>query len=93
MAEQHRYVAGKGKMPQDVHYTLFVRLPFARGDFVNPPLVILCDHSRKRDDNAYGDKVDWDAVKDQALWNILSQNPRSTTINCKYAPYAVSELD
>ena len=24
---------------QDVHYTTFIRLPFARGTFVDPPLV------------------------------------------------------
>lgn len=24
---------------EDVHYTVFIRLPFPRGDFVDPPLV------------------------------------------------------
>nr|RBQ89832.1 hypothetical protein FVER53263_03943 [Fusarium verticillioides] len=35
-------------------YTIFVRVPMPRGDFVDPP------------------PVNWDSVKDEALWKILS---------------------
>ncbi|RGP79613.1 autophagy-related 29 [Fusarium longipes] len=35
-------------------YTIFVRVPMPRGDFVDPP------------------PVNWDPVKDEALWKILS---------------------
>ncbi|KAJ6087271.1 hypothetical protein N7467_006185 [Penicillium canescens] len=41
--------------PSDTKFTVFIRLPFARGDFVDPP------------------PVEWDAYKDQALWDILSR--------------------
>ena len=42
------------------HYTVFVRLPFQRGDFDDPP------------------PVEWDGVKDKALWKLISKasNPR-----------------
>ncbi|KAJ5816327.1 hypothetical protein N7447_008560 [Penicillium robsamsonii] len=39
----------------DTNFTVFIRLPFPRGDFVDPP------------------PVEWNASKDQALWNILSR--------------------
>ena len=31
--------------PENVHYTVFIRLPFPRGDFVDPPRVSfpVCD--------------------------------------------------
>ncbi|KAK3177483.1 hypothetical protein K4F52_009734 [Lecanicillium sp. MT-2017a] len=35
-------------------YTVYIRVPIPRGDFVDPP------------------PVDWDAAKDEALWQILS---------------------
>ncbi|KAH8662147.1 hypothetical protein BX600DRAFT_465689 [Xylariales sp. PMI_506] len=35
-------------------YTVFIRLPFPRGEFVDPP------------------PVNWDASKDEALWNVVS---------------------
>ncbi|KAF4447846.1 mitochondrial 40s ribosomal protein mrp2 [Fusarium austroafricanum] len=35
-------------------YTIFVRVPMPRGDFVDPP------------------PVNWDSIKDEALWKILS---------------------
>lgn len=48
----------------DVHYTVFIRLPFARGDFVDP------------------EPVEWDGVKDRALWKIVSKS--SNTKVCEY---------
>lgn len=41
-------------MDSEPTYTVFIRLPFPRGDFIDPP------------------PVNWDAAKDEALWNILS---------------------
>ncbi|KAJ6178982.1 hypothetical protein N7519_009443 [Penicillium mononematosum] len=41
--------------PVDTNFTVFIRLPFPRGDFVDPP------------------PVEWNASKDQALWDILSR--------------------
>ncbi|KAI9374083.1 hypothetical protein BJX61DRAFT_344831 [Aspergillus egyptiacus] len=46
--------------PANTKFTVLVRLPFPRGDFVDPP------------------PVEWDAAKDQALWDILSR-PSSKT--------------
>ncbi|TPX14494.1 uncharacterized protein E0L32_005458 [Thyridium curvatum] len=41
-------------MDPEPAFTVFIRLPFPRGDFVDPP------------------PVNWDASKDDALWNTLS---------------------
>ncbi|EYE96102.1 multidomain presynaptic cytomatrix related protein [Aspergillus ruber CBS 135680] len=41
--------------PGNSKFTVFLRLPFPRGDFVDPP------------------PVEWDAAKDQALWDVLSR--------------------
>ncbi|KAJ5377533.1 uncharacterized protein N7496_004942 [Penicillium cataractarum] len=41
--------------PSHTNFTVFIRLPFPRGDFVDPP------------------PVEWDAAKEQALWDILSR--------------------
>ncbi|KUM63106.1 hypothetical protein ACN42_g3992 [Penicillium freii] len=41
--------------PVDNNFTVFIRIPFPRGDFVDPP------------------PVEWNASKDQALWDILSR--------------------
>lgn len=43
-----------------VHYTCFVRLPFPRGEFVDPP------------------PVEWDTIKDKALWKLISKTSNST---------------
>ncbi|KAF2104715.1 hypothetical protein NA57DRAFT_70922 [Rhizodiscina lignyota] len=47
----------------EVHYTLLIRLPFPRGDFVDPP------------------QVEWDAVKDQALWEIISRSSKTSELD------------
>ncbi|KAL2867029.1 multidomain presynaptic cytomatrix related protein [Aspergillus lucknowensis] len=46
-------------------FTVLIRLPFPRGDFVDPP------------------PVEWDAAKDQALWDILSRPSKSNDIDWK----------
>ncbi|PWY67224.1 autophagy-related protein 29 [Aspergillus sclerotioniger CBS 115572] len=49
----------------DTKFTVFIRLPFPRGDFVDPP------------------PVEWNAAKDQALWDILSRLPKGDDLDCK----------
>ncbi|PLN78533.1 hypothetical protein BDW42DRAFT_195844 [Aspergillus taichungensis] len=46
-------------------FTVFIRLPFPRGDFVDPP------------------PVDWNAAKDQALWDVLSRPSKGDDIDWK----------
>ncbi|KAL4897538.1 hypothetical protein BDV59DRAFT_45970 [Aspergillus ambiguus] len=47
----------------DTQFTVFIRLPFPRGDFVDPP------------------PVEWNAAKDQALWDILSRPSKGDDID------------
>ncbi|PYI02506.1 hypothetical protein BO78DRAFT_351317 [Aspergillus sclerotiicarbonarius CBS 121057] len=49
----------------DTKFTVFIRLPFPRGDFVDPP------------------PVEWNAAKDQALWDILSRLPKGDDLDWK----------
>ncbi|PYH93412.1 autophagy-related protein 29 [Aspergillus ellipticus CBS 707.79] len=51
----------------DTQFTVFIRLPFPRGDFVDPP------------------PVEWNAAKDQALWDILSRpsTSKGDGLDCK----------
>jgi hypothetical protein len=49
----------------DARFTVFIRLPFPRGDFVDPP------------------PVEWNAAKDQALWDILSRPAKGDDIDWK----------
>ncbi|KAJ5820324.1 autophagy protein 29 [Penicillium riverlandense] len=51
--------------PADSKFTVFIRLPFPRGDFVDPP------------------PVEWNASKDQALWDILSRPSKGDDIDWK----------
>ncbi|CEL07129.1 Putative Autophagy-related protein Atg29 (Eurofung) [Aspergillus calidoustus] len=46
-------------------FTVLIRLPFPRGDFVDPP------------------PVEWNAAKDQALWDILSRPSKGNDIDWK----------
>ncbi|KAJ6117451.1 hypothetical protein N7512_007176 [Penicillium capsulatum] len=49
----------------NTNFTVFIRLPFPRGDFVDPPL------------------VEWNASKNQELWDILSR-PSKDDLDWKY---------
>ncbi|KAJ5469702.1 Autophagy-related protein 29, partial [Penicillium diatomitis] len=49
----------------NANFTVFIRLPFPRGDFIDPP------------------PVEWDATKDQALWDVLSRPSKGKDIDCK----------
>ena len=63
----------------DTKFTVFIRLPFPRGDFVDPPPVSaasqLISISLTR-------QVEWNAAKDQALWNILSRPSKGDDLDC-----------
>ncbi|KAI9037077.1 multidomain presynaptic cytomatrix related protein [Aspergillus affinis] len=49
----------------DTQFTVFIRLPFPRGEFVDPP------------------PVEWNAAKDQALWDLLSRPSKGDDIDWK----------
>ncbi|KAJ6024988.1 hypothetical protein N7540_005785 [Penicillium herquei] len=49
----------------DTNFTVFIRLPFPRHNFIDPP------------------PVEWNAAKDQALWDILSRPSRGDGIDWK----------
>ncbi|KAL4873578.1 hypothetical protein BDV12DRAFT_80911 [Aspergillus spectabilis] len=51
--------------PGNTKFTILIRLPFPRGDFVDPP------------------PVEWNAAKDQALWDILSRPSKGNDIDWK----------
>ncbi|EAW09315.1 multidomain presynaptic cytomatrix related protein [Aspergillus clavatus NRRL 1] len=51
----------------DTRFTVFIRLPFPRGDF-----------------------VEWNAAKDQALWDILSRPSKGDDIDCMYYSFDVT---
>ncbi|EPS26833.1 hypothetical protein PDE_01772 [Penicillium oxalicum 114-2] len=48
-----------------VNFTVFVRLPFPRGEFLDPP------------------PMEWNAAKDQALWDMLSRPSKGNDIDWK----------
>ncbi|RAH42374.1 multidomain presynaptic cytomatrix related protein [Aspergillus brunneoviolaceus CBS 621.78] len=49
----------------DTKFTVFIRLPCPRGDFVDPP------------------PMEWNAAKDQALWDILSRPSKGDDLDWK----------
>ncbi|KAL4941651.1 hypothetical protein BDV06DRAFT_177976 [Aspergillus oleicola] len=51
--------------PGNTKFTVLIRLPFPRGDFVDPP------------------PVEWNAAKDQALWDVLSRPSKGNDIDWK----------
>ncbi|KAL5334808.1 hypothetical protein BJX70DRAFT_377018 [Aspergillus crustosus] len=52
-------------LPGNIKFTVLIRLPFPRGDFVDPS------------------PVEWNAAKDQALWDILSRPSKGNDIEWK----------
>ena len=67
----------------NVHYTVLVRLPFPRGDFVDPPAVtqLCCLSSATSTDDR---QVTWDSSKDHELWDILSKaSTKGTDLDCE----------
>ena len=69
--------------PDNVHYTVFIRLPFPRGDFVDPPSVSF-PVSRYGPNSANGEQVDWNANKDRELSDLLSKaTAKGRDIDCE----------
>lgn len=64
------------------HFTVFIRLPFPRGDFVDPPPVstTITKGSAWTLTNIH--QIDWDSSKDRALWDILSRAPKGREADC-----------
>ncbi|KAJ5083236.1 hypothetical protein N7456_012663 [Penicillium angulare] len=52
----------------DTNFTIFIRLPFPRYQFIDPPPI---------------GQVQWNAIKDQALWDILSRPSKGDHIDWK----------
>jgi hypothetical protein len=78
-----RFVMTALNQSGDTQFTVFIRLPFPRGDFVDPAPVIA-----RPTGSACGPpltllQVEWNAAKDQALWNILSRPSKGDDIDCK----------
>lgn len=77
--------AAKARMEPKYH--VYVRLPFNRGDFVDPPpvrlaLCILGIVDRLTNTRS---KVNWDDKKSEALWAIIS-GVSETEIDCLLFP-------
>ena len=73
--------------PDNVHYTVFIRLPFPRGDFVDPPSVSF-QVSRYGADSANAKQVDWNANKDRELSDLLSKaTAKGRDIDCETCGY------
>jgi hypothetical protein len=64
----------------DTNYTVFIRVPFPRGEFEDPPPVSALSVEAFFDINLQ-EQVEWSAPKDQALWDILSR-PSKGDIDC-----------
>ena len=72
---------------ENVHYTVFIRLPFPRGDFVDPPSVSF-RFSRSCANVADGWQVDWNANKDRELSDLLSKaTAKGRDIDCESCEY------
>lgn len=73
-------------MDGEPSYTVYIRLPFPRGDFVDPPPVSdpsLCRHIPSPIlIDLHSHQVKWDASKDESLWKILS-GVSKTEIDCE----------
>lgn len=73
-------------MDGEPSYTVYIRLPFPRGDFVDPPPVSdpkpvpACSITILI--NILSHQVKWDASKDESLWKILS-GVAKTEIDCE----------
>lgn len=69
------------------HFTVFIRLPFPRGDFIDPPPV--CHQLRGFDTTGmltWIKQVEWTAEKQRRLWDELSQSA-DIGIDCEAAPF------
>lgn len=80
--------AEEGRNPR---YHVYVRLPFNRGDFVDPGTVSRTVQSDKTS-LTISSKVNWDEKKSEALWSILSDSSLAD-VDCQYfPPYPTASL-
>jgi hypothetical protein len=64
-----------------VQFTTLIRLPFARGNFEDPPQVRSADlhtviwliHVQAQ----------WDADKDRQLWKVISKSSKTSDLDCE----------
>ena len=75
--DEHHLAQGE----KHCHFTVFIRLPFPRGDFVDPPPVSIT-RSEAVPLLIYIRQIDWDSSKDRALWDILSRAPKGRETDC-----------
>lgn len=84
MAQAHEIAAPQSPSnSDDVHYTVFIRLPFPRGDFVDPPEVCYIAIMIY---NRYVDllQVNWNSAKDRELWDLLSRaSSKAKDLDCE----------
>ena len=64
------------------HFTVFIRLPFPRGDFVDPSPVSSTQSGAALLSLTNIHQIDWDSSKDRALWDILSRAPKGREADC-----------
>jgi hypothetical protein len=62
------------------HFTVFVRLPFNRGNFVDPPPVRLCPLC-KHLQRLITSQVAWSNAKETKLWDVISRQ-KGNDIDC-----------
>jgi Atg29 N-terminal domain len=72
------------------HFTVFVRLPFNRGEFVDPPPVLAQIVLGNRTLLMLS-QVSWNAAKEKGLWEIISRQSRSNELNCRPRKYSPSK--
>ena len=66
-----------------VQFTVLIRLPFARGDFVDPPQVRTWRlHPSLVGPKLTGNQADWNAAKDRELWKAISKSSKTSDLNC-----------
>ncbi|CAI6335817.1 unnamed protein product [Periconia digitata] len=73
-----------------VQFTALIRLPFARGDFAEPPPVRLYDRSNLTSCVLTMLQASWDSSKDRALWRLVSKSAKASDLNCKIISYSIS---
>jgi hypothetical protein len=69
--------------PREPRYHVYIRLPFERGDFVDPGTVSLAlcpSHAPSITD--LSSKVNWDEKKSEALWGFISGSSSLENVNC-----------
>ncbi len=71
---------------RDMKYHVYVRLPFKRGDFVDPrPVSWSRLIARRWSETKLHLQAEWDETKSEALWSIIS-GVAQTEIACQHNP-------